>query len=173
MTNVRADLVALRARAAADERHIYEMGSDGLKTIRPAGDPERSLVLSRLTVWLLSNGFGADRVVINCGIETGGAARVPDLTVWAPGRPPRSAGSGYATTDGLMLTVDVATASSAITDVDSRAAEYALAGIPRYWLVRADGLVCRHTLTDSGEYGLVAAGPVPLDQLLAVPPEIL
>jgi hypothetical protein len=33
--------------------------------------------------------------------------RVPDLTVWAKGRPPRPARSNYAGTDGLMLAVEV------------------------------------------------------------------
>jgi Uma2 family endonuclease len=76
-------------------------------------------------------------VTADCGIDVGGG-RQPDLTIWAKGQPPRRARSSYAGVTGLLLAVEVVSRESEITDRVIKRAEYAAAGVPRYWIVDAD-----------------------------------
>ena len=68
--------------------------------------------------------------------------------MWARGLPPRPARSSYAATDGLLLAVEVVSEGSEIVDRVIKKAEYARAGIPRYWVIERDSVttVHRHTL---------------------------
>jgi Uma2 family endonuclease len=112
-------------------------------------------------------------VVTDCGIDVGGG-RVPDLTVWAAGMPPRPARSSYAGTAGLLLAVEVVSRGSEVVDRVVKMAEYAKAGIARYWVVERDNgaTVHRHVLDrDASEY--VADGVAqPLAWLLATTPDV-
>jgi Uma2 family endonuclease len=125
--------------------------------------------------WLLTNGYGPDQVVTDCGIDVGGG-RVPDLTVWAKGMPPRPVRSSYAGTAGLLLAVEVVSSGSEVVDRIIKKAEYAKGGIPHYWFVDRDGApaVHRHTLNkNTGEYEPILGGAQPLAWLLTTVPEIL
>ncbi|GIF25717.1 hypothetical protein BJ973_003994 [Actinoplanes tereljensis] len=166
------DLDALAAMAAADETHRYELSADGALSIMPAGDPERALTVSRLVCWLMDQGLSPEQVVISCAIKVAAGARVPDVTVWAKGKPPRSVQSGYAATDGLLQIVEVVAPGTEAFDQVARRGEYAAAGILRYWIVEEDGTVLRHALDVRGrQYVPDPAGPLPLADLLSSGPD--
>jgi len=103
----------LAVMAAADENHRYELSPEGVLSVVPPAD--HALLVSRMFAWFLTNGYGPERVVTDCGIDVGGG-RVPDLTVWAKGMPPRPARSSYAGTVGLRLAVEVVSRGSEVTD---------------------------------------------------------
>lgn len=162
----------LAAMAAADENHRYELSPEGLLSVIPPADPDHALLVSRIFAWLVTHGYGPERVVADCGIDVGGG-RVPDLTVWAEGRPPRRARSSYAGVDGLLLAIEVMSDASEVVDRIVKKAEYAKAGVPHYWFVERDGgaTVHRHTLnTETGEYEIMPGGIQPLSWLLATSP---
>ena len=163
----------LAGMAAADENHRYELSPEGVLSVVPPADPEHALLVSRIFAWFLTNGYGPEEVVTDCGIDVGGG-RVPDLTVWAKGRPPRPARSSYAGTDGLLLAVGVVSGGSEVVDRIIKKAEYAKAGIPHYWFVDRGGVttVHQHTLNDIGEYDTGPGGPQPLAWLLTTVPDL-
>lgn len=164
----------LAVMAAADENHRYELSPEGVLSVMPPADPDHALLVSRMFAWFLTNGYGPEQVVTDCGIDVGGG-RVPDLTVWAKGLPPRPARSSYAGTDGLLLALEVVSRGSEITDRMIKKAEYAKAGIPHYWFVERDAVtaVHRHALSDqTGEYEPHPAGPQPLAWLLRTVPDL-
>jgi len=163
----------LAVMAAADENHRYELSPEGVLSVVPPADPDHALLVSRLFAWFLTHGYGPEQVVTDCGIDVGGG-RVPDLTVWAKGLPPRPARSSYAGTDGLLLAIEVVSKGSEIVDRVIKKGEYAKAGIPRYWVIESDSIttVHRHTLEPStGEYEPDPAGPQPMTWLLATVPD--
>jgi Uma2 family endonuclease len=144
----------LAVMASADENHRYELSVEGVLSVVPPADPDHALLVSRMFAWFLTNGFGPEQVVTDCGIDVGGG-RVPDLTVWAVGMPPRPARSSYAGTGGLLLAVEVVSRGSEVVDRVVKKTEYAKAGIARYWVVERDNgtTVHRHVLDrDTGEY---------------------
>ncbi|MCM4081827.1 Uma2 family endonuclease [Paractinoplanes hotanensis] len=162
------------AMAAADENHRYELSPEGVLSVTPAADPGHAMLVSRIFAWLLSNGYGPDQMAVDCGIDVGGA-RVPDLTVWAKGSPPRCGSSSYAGTAGLLLVVEVLSRGSEVVDRIIKKAEYAGARIPRYWIVERDNatMVRQYVLSaDTGGYQLGPAGTRSLDHLLTVVPDI-
>ena len=164
----------LAIMAAADENHRYELSPEGVLSVVPPADPDHALLVSRMFAWFLTNGYGPEQVVTDCGIDVGGG-RVPDLTVWAKGSPPRPARSSYAGTDGLLLAVEVVSKGSEIIDRVIKKGEYAKAGIPHYWVIERDSIttVHRHTLDRAtGEYEPDPAGPQPITWLLTTVPEI-
>jgi Uma2 family endonuclease len=172
-TQVTLDDLALMA--GADEHHRYELSCEGVLSVVPPAGPEHALLVSRIFVWLVTNGYGAERVVVDCGVEVGGGARVPDLTVWAAGMPPRAGRSRYAGTDGLLLVVEVVSRGSEVVDRIVKRAEYARAGIPRYWLVERDDAATVHRYVldrDAGEYGCDPAGHQSIARLLAIVPDL-
>jgi Uma2 family endonuclease len=133
--NITIDDVA--AMAAADEHHRYELSREGVLSIMPPATPEHALVVSQLTHWFYTNGFGPEQVTADCGIDVGGG-RQPDLTIWAKGMPPRRARSSYAGIHGLVLAIEVVSPDSEAIDRVIKKSEYAAAGIPRYWVVGTD-----------------------------------
>jgi Uma2 family endonuclease len=168
-------LADVAAMAAADEHHRYELSAEGGLFVVPPADPEHALLVARLFAWLLSHGFGPEEAVVDCGIDVGGG-RVPDLTVWAKGRPPRRSRSSHAGIDGLLLAIEVVSAGSEAVDRLIKRVEYAKAGIPHYWIVERDAANSvtrlRHG-SASGEYAAVPPGPQPLAWLLgAAPPPL-
>ena len=134
-TEITLDDVA--AMSAADEHHRYELSREGVLSIMPPARPEHALVVARLIHWFHQHGYGPEQVVPDCGIDVGGG-RQPDLSVWAKGRPPRSARSVYAGLDGLQLIIEVISPDSQTIDRVIKRDEYAAAGVPRYWLVGND-----------------------------------
>jgi Uma2 family endonuclease len=144
------------AMAEADEHHRYELSREGVLSIMRPATPEHALIVSRLVHWFHVNGFGVngfgpEQVTMDCGIDVGGG-RQPDLTIWAKGKPPRRARSSYAGLDGLLLAVEVVSPDSELTDRVIKKAEYASAGVPRYWIVERDKAetVQMYLLSDSG-----------------------
>jgi Uma2 family endonuclease len=141
------------AMAATDEHHRYELSREGVLSIMPPATPERALIVSRLVHWFYVNGFGPEEVTAGCGIDVGGG-RQPDLTVWAKGKPPRRARSSYAGLDGLLLAIEVISPDSEITDRVIKKAEYAVAGVPRYWTIDRDkGNTVEMFALGAGGYG--------------------
>ncbi|WP_229070080.1 Uma2 family endonuclease [Actinoplanes sp. DH11] len=164
----------LAMMAAADENHHYELSPEAGLSVTPLADPDHALLVSRMFAWFLTNGYGPEQVVTDCGIDVGGG-RVPDLTVWAAGTPPRAARSSYAGTSGLLLAVEVVSGGSEVVDRIIKKTEYAKAGIPRYWFVDRDGAttVHRHTLDPrTGEYEIDPGGAQPFGWLLATTPDV-
>lgn len=164
----------LAVMAAADENHRYELSAEAVLSVVPPADPDHALLVSRMFAWFLTHGFDPEQVVTDCGIDVGGG-RVPDLTVWAKGQPPRPARSSYAGTAGLLLVVEVVSRGSEVVDRIVKKTEYANAGIPRYWIVEHDRLttVQRYALsTDAGEYKPVPDQAQPLAWLLSTVPDI-
>lgn len=163
----------LALMAAADENHRYELSPEGVLSVMPPADPEHALLVSRLFAWFLTNGYGPEQVVTDCGIDVGGG-RVPDLTVWAQGMPPTRVRSSYAGTAGLLLAVEVVSSGSEVIDRIIERTEYAKAGIPRYWFVDRDGGAAGvHRLTlnaASGEYEPDPGGAQPLSWLVTTAP---
>src|SRR4051812_16694518 len=164
----------LAAMAAADENHRYELSPEGVLSVMPPADPDHALLVTRIFAWFLTNGYGPEQVVVDCGVDVGGG-RVPDLSVWAEGRPPRRARSSYAGVDGLILAVEVVSKGSEIADRVTKRAEYAKAGIPHYWIVERDAGNTVHRLAlnvEAADY--IASGDVqPLAWLLSTTPDIL
>jgi len=164
----------LASMAAADENHRYELSPEGVLSVMPPADPEHALLVMRMIFWLAGHGYAAEQVTADCGIDVGGG-RVPDLTVWANGMPPRRSRSSYAGTAGLLLAVEVVSSGSEVVDRIIKKAEYAKAGIPRYWIVERGGTetVLRHVLNEAtAEYEVDPAGPQPLAWLLSSDPDI-
>ena len=163
----------LAAMAAADENHRYELSPEGVLSVMPPADPDHALLVTRIFAWFLTNGYGPEQVVVDCGVDVGGG-RVPDLSVWAEGRPPRRARSSYAGVDGLLLAVEVVSNGSEIADRVTKRAEYAKAGIPHYWIVERDAGNIVHRLAlnvEAADY--VALGDVqPLAWLLTTIPDV-
>jgi Uncharacterized protein conserved in cyanobacteria len=139
------------AMAAADEHHRYELSREGVLSIMPPATPEHALIVSRLVHWFYTHGFGPEQVTADCGIDVGGG-RQPDLTIWAKGHPPRRARSSYAGLAGLLLAIEVVSVDSELTDHVIKKAEYAAAGIARYWIVDRDkaNMVQMYRLAETG-----------------------
>jgi Uma2 family endonuclease len=125
------------AMAAADEHHRYELSREGVLSIMPPATPEHALTVSRLVHWFYTQGFGPEQVTADCGIDVGGG-RQPDLTIWSKGCPPQRARASYAGLQGLLLVIEVVSPDSEIIDRVVKKAEYAAAGVPRYWIVERD-----------------------------------
>jgi hypothetical protein len=143
-------LATVAALAAADETHRYELGPDGTVSSSPAGDPDHALAVTRLLFLLAAHGFTPEQIVANCPINVAGCGFIPDLTVWETGRPPETGPSGFAGTAGLLLVAEVTGPGTATVDRTVKPAQYATAGIGRYWLTGPDGTVHRHVLTLGG-----------------------
>lgn len=164
----------LAAMAAADENHRYELSPEGVLSAMPPADPDRALLVTRVFAWFLTHGFGPEQVVVDCGIDVGGG-RVPDLTVWAAGKPPRRARFRHAGISGLELAIEVVSAGSEMIDRIIKKAEYAKAGIPRYWIVERDAIntVTRYQLgSRSADYEVGSEGARPLAWILGNPPDL-
>jgi Uma2 family endonuclease len=144
-------LADVAAMAAADENHRYELSREGVLSIMPPTTPEHALLVSRLAHWFYLHGFGPEQVTTDCGIDVGGG-RQPDLTIWAKGKPPKRARSSYAGVDGLLLAIEVLSPDSELTDRVIKKAEYAAAGVRRYWIVDRDktNTVQMYRLADAG-----------------------
>jgi Uma2 family endonuclease len=130
----------LAAMMAADEHgHRYETSSEGALSVVPPPDHGHAVIASRLMIWLAAAGLPPEQIVQVCGIRIPGPAidggRIRDLTVWS--RPQPSTAVWSATTE-LLLAIEIVSPGSEAADQLVKVAEYAKAGIPRYWTVARD-----------------------------------
>jgi Uma2 family endonuclease len=90
--------------------------------------------------------------------------RIPDLTVWSS---PQSPAAVWSLTTDLLLAIEIVSPGSAAIDQLLKVAEYAKAGIPRYWTVARDpeNTVTLFRLGPNDTYE--TAGQIPLAELLA------
>lgn len=164
------------AMAAVDEHHRFELSAAGVLSVMSPADPDRVMIVSRLSHWFCQHGYGWEQVAADCGIAVGSRSggRVPDLTIWAEGRRPSADAGPYTPVDGLLLAVEVISPASEAVDRVTKMQEYADAGIPRYWLVERDpaNSVTRYDLDPvTGHYEAVGSTQ-PLSWLVAGRPPL-
>ena len=158
----------LAAMIAADEHgHRYETSAEGVLSVVPPPGHGHGVIATQLTVWLAAAGIPVDQIVQVCGIRLPGplvdGGRIPDLTIWSR---PQPATAVWSPTADLVLVIEIVTPGSEAIDQLVKVAEYAKAGIPRYWTVARDA---RHTVTlfllgENDTYE--TAGQLPLVDLL-------
>jgi Uma2 family endonuclease len=129
----------LAAMNAADlNGHRYETSPEGVLSVMPPPDSEHATIASRLFAWLIMAGWPAERVLQVAGLRISGpegdGGRIPDLSVWREA-PPR--GVWLAVTN-LLLVVEIVSPGSEAMDEVTKRREYALGGIPQYWVVNRD-----------------------------------
>jgi len=161
----------LAAMMAADEHgHRYEISPGGVLSVMPPPDSEHAAIASRLLVWLAMAGWAAEQVLQAAGVRIpgpeGDGGRIPDLSLWAKPQPR----SVWLPLTDLLLVVEIVSPGSAAMDALIKRAEYAAAGIPRYWVVERDAVqtVTLYRLDPTGEY--TATTKVPLAWLLNTVP---
>jgi Uma2 family endonuclease len=88
----------------------------------------------------------------------GDGGRIPDLTVWSRAQP----SSVWLPTTDLLLAVEIVSPGSEAIDQFVKVAEYAAAGIPRYWTVARDKAktVSMRRLTPDGDYEVTDQRPL-------------
>lgn len=164
-----ATLNDLTAMMTADEHHRYEVSPQGVLSVIPSPGYAHAIIATRLMVWLAAAGVPADRIAQAVGLRILGrdgiGGRIPDLVVW-----------GKAQTDGVwlpvadvLLVVEIVSSGSEGMDRVTKKNEYAVAGIPLYWVVDQDPA---HTVTMyrlTGDHYTVQA-TMPLAWLLNTTP---
>jgi Uma2 family endonuclease len=130
------DLAAMNA--ADPNGHRYETSPEGVLSVMPPPDSEHATIASRLFAWLIMAGWPAEQVLQVTGVRIAGTdgdgGRIPDLSVWHK-PPPR--GVWLSVTD-LVLVIEIVSPGSEAMDEVTKRREYALAGIPQYWVVDRD-----------------------------------
>jgi Uma2 family endonuclease len=124
---------------AADQHgHRYELSPEQALSVMPRPDSEHAVIASRLFAWFLLAGWPAEQLLQAVGIRIpgpeGDGGRIPDLTVWSEPQP-RTVWLGVV---DLLLAIEIVSPSSEAIDEVVKRREYALAGIPRYWVVDRD-----------------------------------
>src|SRR5262249_50607874 len=56
----------LAAMSAADGNHHYELSIEGVLSVMPPADPDHALLVTWILAWFLTNGFGPERIVVDC-----------------------------------------------------------------------------------------------------------
>jgi Uma2 family endonuclease len=159
--------------AAADELHRYEL-SEGNLLVMPPADAAHAAVVTRLVVWLVTNGYDAELVLATPGlrITEQSSGRSPDVVVL---RRPAPAGTVWVDPADAALVVEVVSPGSENLDRMIKPGEYARAGIARFWRVERQGnpaTVHLYTL-GTGEHGepmYIGHRAALLDELLAAAP---
>jgi Uma2 family endonuclease len=129
----------LTAMMAADEHHRYEISPEGVLSIMPPPGYAHAIIATRLMVWLASAGVPVDRVAQAVGLRIPGrdgavGGRTPDLVVWSK---VQIDGVWLPVADVLLVAEIVSPGSEGVDTVTKRN-EYALAGIPQYWVIDQD-----------------------------------
>jgi Uma2 family endonuclease len=159
--------------AAADDAHRYEL-AEGNLIVMPPADAQHAALITRLLVWLVTNGYGADRVLATPGLliseKSGG--RSPDVLVL---RKPASPGTVWIKPEDVLLAVEVVSPGSRELDRVIKPGEYARAGVGNFWRVERDGgraTVHMYALgsDERGEPIYLGHRAVLLDELLAAAP---
>jgi Uma2 family endonuclease len=129
----------LTAMMAADEHHRYEISPEGVLSVMPPPGYAHAIIATRLIGWLLTASIPADRIAQAVGLripgKTGGVGgRIPDLIVWSKAQ----ADGVWLPVADVLLVVEIISPGSEATDIVTKRAEYARAGIPQYWTVDQD-----------------------------------
>jgi Uma2 family endonuclease len=155
----------LAAMIAADTHgRRYETSPEGVLSVVPPPDSDHAVIATRLMAWLITAGWPLDQVMQVAGVRIPGpqsdGGRIPDMTVWS--RP--QASSVWLPTTDLVLVVEIVSPGSEAIDQLVKVAEYARAGIPRYWTVARDAAqtVTLYRLTDQDIYETMAQLPLTL-----------
>jgi Uma2 family endonuclease len=162
------DLAAMNA--ADSNGHRYETSPEGVLSVMPPPDSEHAVIASRLFAWLIMAGWPADQVLQVAGIRISGpnsdGGRIPDLSVWSKSPP----GGIWLPVAGLLLAIEIVSPGSETMDEVTKRREYALAGIPRYWVVDRDEAqtVTLYRLSVDGAY--IERAKMPLAWLLQTTP---
>jgi Uma2 family endonuclease len=156
--------------AAADELHRYELAEGNLLVMPPA-DAAHAALVTRLMVWLVTNGHAAELVLAAPGlrITEQSSGRSPDIVLLRRPAPPRTVWIDPA---DVLLVVEVVSPGSENLDRIIKPGEYARAGIARFWRVeREGGPATVHTYAlgtgEHGEPAYIGHRAVLLDELLA------
>lgn len=163
------DLAAVDAADAFG--HRYETSPEGVLSVMPPPDSEHATIASRLFAWLIMAGWPADHVLQVASVRIAGpggvGGRIPDMTVWKK-LPPRGV---WLPIDDLLLVVEIVSPGSEAMDEVTKRREYALAGIPQYWVVNRDTAqtVVLHRLSAGGD-GYEERAKMPLAWLLQTAP---
>jgi Uma2 family endonuclease len=162
----------LAAMNTADRNgHRYETSPEGVLSVMPLPGSEHATIASRLFAWFIMAGWPADQVLQVAGIRIpgpkGDGGRIPDVSVW---RRPPPRGVWLAVTE-LLLVIEIVSPGSDALDEVTKHREYALAGIPQYWVVDRDAAqtVTLHRLGPDGTYDVRAK--MPLAWLLHTAPD--
>ncbi|MEU4240685.1 Uma2 family endonuclease [Actinoplanes sp. NPDC026619] len=159
----------LTAMMAADEHHRYEISPEAVLSIMPPPGYAHAIIATRLMVWLATAGVPVDRVAQAVGLRIPGpngvGGRIPDLVVWSK---PQADGVWLPVAD-VLLAIEIISPGSEGVDTVTKRNEYAVAGIPQYWMVDQDAAqtVTIHRL--SGDQYTVQA-TMPLSWVLNTTP---
>ena len=152
----------LTAMMAADESHRYEISPDGVLSIMPPAAYAHAIIATRLTGWLMAAGVPAERIAQAVGLRIPGrrgtvGGRIPDLIVWSKAQ---ADGVWLPVADVLMV-VEIISPGSEGVDTVTKRKEYAVAGIPQYWMIDQDPAqtVTMHRL-DGDNYVVQATMPL-------------
>ena len=161
----------LAAIIAADEHGLrYETSTEGALSIVPPPDSEHAEIATQLMAWFITAGVPLRQIMQVPGIRIQGPAvvggRIPDLVVWSRPQEP----AVWLPPHDLLLVIEIVSRGSEGTDQVTKVAEYASAGIPRYWMVARDtaNTVTFFQLGVNGQYEMSAK--VPLAWLLRTSP---
>lgn len=161
----------LTAMMTADGHHRYEISPEGVLSVMPPPGYAHAIIATRLMVWLAAAGVPADRIAQAVGLRIPGrdggvGGRIPDLIVWSR---TQADGVWLPVTD-VLLVVEIVSPGSEGTDTVTKRSEYALAGIPQYWVINQDAAqtVAMHRL-DGDQYTVHAT--MPLAWLLNTSPQ--
>jgi Uma2 family endonuclease len=129
----------LAAMNAADHTgHRYETSPEGVLSVMPPPDSEHATIASRLMIWFAMAGWAPEQLLQVPGIRVPGhesdGGRIPDLTVWR--KPPQRA--VWLPVTDLLLAIEIVSPGSEAMDEVVKRREYAMAGIPQYWVVERD-----------------------------------
>jgi Uma2 family endonuclease len=152
----------LTAMMAADERHWYEISPEGVLSVTPPAPYAHAIIATRLVGWLATAGVPVDRITQAIGLRIPGpggtlGGRVPDLIVWSKAQ----ADGVWLPVSDVLLVVEIISPGSEGVDTVTKRKEYAVAGIPQYWVTDQDPVqtVTMHRL-DGDHYTVRATMPL-------------
>jgi len=152
----------LTAMMTADGHHRYEISPEGVLSVMPPPGYAHAIIATRLMVSLAAAGVQADRIPQAVGLRIPGrdggvGGRILDLIVWSKAQ---ADGVWLPVTD-VLLVVEIVSPGSEGTDTVTKRSEYALAGIPQYWIIDQDAAqtVTMHRL-DGDQYATRATMPL-------------
>lgn len=163
------DLAAMNA--SDPNGHRYETSPEGVLSVMPPADSEHAQIASRLFAWLLMAGWPAEQILQVAGIRVPGTGRdggrIPDLSVWGKA-PPRGV---WLAVGELLLVIEIVSPGSEAMDEVTKRREYALAGIPQYWVVDRDDAQTVTLYRLSSEVTYAERAKIPLAWLLQTSPD--